>query len=724
MDVSHKVKTLSGFPDFNPMQKKALEAGLFDHNMVVSAPTASGKTVVAELVALNTIINQGQKVVYTCPLKALAAEHHREFKKKYGSELKVKATLSTGDFDSSSSYLSKFDLIYTTYEKLDSLIRHRAPWLNEIGALVIDEIHEIDSDRGPTLEILITKMKAINPKIKVVGLSATIPNADHLAQWLDGKLVESDYRPVPLKEGVYFSGEIAYSSGKEELDREKNELEAIAGDTLKKGKQLLIFAQTRKSAEQLANKLAPFIHSKLDAREKTFLQKHGQEILGAMESPTEQCRKLSSLVENGVSFHHAGLVTKQRELIEDFFRQGKVKLIASTPTLAMGVNLPSHTVLIHSIFRYTKHGPEAIPVREYKQWVGRAGRPKYDVEGRSILIARNEMETDELRERYIQGQIEEVGSKLSYEPILRMHLLSLIASRFIFDLNTLEQFFSRTFYALQYGDMQSMFAKLNELVEELHDMDFVQYTEKGFEATRLGARVSELYLDPLSAHNIINSLKENKRGGEEAYFMLLADCTELFPYPNVPSAQEAVLWGEMMEEKDLFFFEPERKMYEDNHLINKYLLTKIFKAWVNEVSEQELMDNYKLQPGILRSKLERADWLLYACIELEKCMDLKDHFLPLTHLRNRVKYGIRAELLPLVQLRNIGRVRARNLFRRGIKGIGALKQASLQELSNILGPRVALNVKEQLGQVDKVTKADEKKLEQKTDGQKKLESFT
>jgi helicase len=93
-------------------------------------------------------------------------------------------------------------------------------------------------------------------------------------------------------------------------------------------------------------------------------------------------------------------------------------------------------------------------------------------------------------------------------------------------------------------------------------------------------------------------------------------------------------------------------------------------------------------------------------------------------LRNRVKYGIRAELLPLVQLRNIGRVRARNLFRRGIKGIGALKQASLQELSNILGPRVALNVKEQLGQVDKVTKADEKKLEQKTDGQKKLESFT
>jgi helicase len=673
---------------------------------------------------LHSIINEGKKVVYTCPLRALASEHHRDFKNKYGSNLKVKATISTGDFDSPSTHLANFDLVFTTYEKLDSLIRHQANWLNKIGALVVDEIHEIDSDRGPTLEMLITKLRLMNPKLKILGLSATVPNAQELSKWLSAELVQSDYRPVPLQEGIHFGSEIIYDDENEALPSKPSPLEELTADTLERGKQLLIFASTRRSAEQLARKLSQTVLEKLSAREKTFLKRHAEDVLNALEQPTAQCKDLATLVEKGVVFHHAGLINKQRTLLEDFFRQGKIKLIVATPTLAMGVNLPSHTVAIHSVYRYGRYGSESIPVREYKQWIGRAGRPKYDDRGRAVLIARNELEVDELKDHYVHGQIEEVTSKLGIEPVLRMHLLSLIASRFVFNLDSMEKFFAKTFYACQYDDISSLFTKLNELLEELRDMGFVELTERGFKATRLGNRVSELYLDPLSAFKIINALRENTEGKELAYSLMLTDSFELFPYPSVSAKQESLLWAELMEEKSKLFFDVERKMYDDEHLLNKYLLSKIFLDWISEVPEQELLETYRMQPGILRSKLRIGDWLLYACVELEKCLDMRKHSRALINLRNRLKYGIKEELLPLVQLRYIGRVRARALHKKGFKGVGALKNASLFELSQILGPKIAEKIKDQLGQKQELSVSEKKELKAlAAKGQANLSNF-
>ncbi len=154
MDIPSKVLEINGFKEFNPMQKKVVKKGL-GKSVVVSSPTASGKTIIAELFALESIINDSKKVMYTCPLRALASEHYTDFKKKF-NELKIKTTISTGELDSRSSHLGKFDLIFTTYEKADSLFRHKTDWLQSIGTLVVDEIHELDSDRGPTLEMLIT----------------------------------------------------------------------------------------------------------------------------------------------------------------------------------------------------------------------------------------------------------------------------------------------------------------------------------------------------------------------------------------------------------------------------------------------------------------------------------------------------------------------------------------------------------------------------------------
>lgn len=196
--------------DFRPSQEKAIEAGLLDgKSLLVCTPTASGKTLIAELAAVKSILENKGKAVYIVPLKALASEKYRNFKKRYGEILKV--ALSIGDIDSSDPYLQDYDIIITTSEKLDSLIRHHAPWISGIKTVIVDEIHLLnDTERGPTLEILLTILKQILKNVQFIGLSATIGNAKELAEWLEADLVVDEWRPVKLHKGIYHEGKIEF----------------------------------------------------------------------------------------------------------------------------------------------------------------------------------------------------------------------------------------------------------------------------------------------------------------------------------------------------------------------------------------------------------------------------------------------------------------------------------------------------------------------------------
>jgi len=197
------------FKELRPAQGKAIKKGLLEgKNLLVCTPTASGKTLIAEMAAFSRIYNNIGKAIYIVPLKALANEKYKDFKKKYKD---VKVALSIGDLDSSDSYLEKYDFIITTSEKLDSLIRHHAPWLEHVATIVIDEIHLMnDPGRGPTLEILITILRKLLKKAQFIGLSATIGNPKDLAKWLDANLVIDSWRPVELKKGVYLEGEVEF----------------------------------------------------------------------------------------------------------------------------------------------------------------------------------------------------------------------------------------------------------------------------------------------------------------------------------------------------------------------------------------------------------------------------------------------------------------------------------------------------------------------------------
>ncbi|MBS3101400.1 DEAD/DEAH box helicase [Candidatus Woesearchaeota archaeon] len=196
--------------NLRPAQEKAVKKGLLQgRNLLVCTPTASGKTLIAELASLKSIIEGRGKAVYIVPLKALASEKYRDFKRRYGNIAKI--ALSVGDTDSADPYLAEYDLIVVTAEKLDSLIRHHSPWISGVGTVVVDEVHLLnDPERGPTLEILLTILKQLLKNAQIIALSATIGNAEELAEWLQADLIVDEWRPVKLHKGVYYDGEIEF----------------------------------------------------------------------------------------------------------------------------------------------------------------------------------------------------------------------------------------------------------------------------------------------------------------------------------------------------------------------------------------------------------------------------------------------------------------------------------------------------------------------------------
>lgn len=202
--------TETGIADLRPAQQKAIKAGLLDgKNLLVCTPTASGKTLIAELLMLKNILERKGTAIYIVPLKALGSEKYRDFKERYGNVCKV--ALSIGDLDAQDSYLADYDLIVTTSEKLDSLLRHHAPWLKKVATVVVDEIHLLnDPSRGPTLEILITMLRELLSDVQILGLSATIGNPEELAEWLNAKLVQDSWRPVKLEQAVYRDNALHY----------------------------------------------------------------------------------------------------------------------------------------------------------------------------------------------------------------------------------------------------------------------------------------------------------------------------------------------------------------------------------------------------------------------------------------------------------------------------------------------------------------------------------
>ncbi len=691
-----------------PPQADVIRKGLFkERNLILALPTAGGKTLIATMAMIHTLLQKKQsKVVYIAPLVALANEKYRYFKNLFDKDFKV--AISVGDFDSSDSWLADYDVICVTTEKLDSLLRHNVPWVKRIGLIIVDEIHMLnDSSRGPTLEILLTKLMRIVPQSQILGLSATISNADELSKWFNAALVISDFRPVKLYEGVTFDSKIHFDEKDGYELNESEEIEnAIIQNTLELNKQALIFTSTRRNAESLAERLCKTVKLKLKRDDQYKLDSLSRDTENVLEYPTQQCRKLSKCIKSGVAFHHAGLLGKQKSLIEDNFRNGLIKTIVATPTLAMGVNLPAFRVLIRDVKRYYQGiGSNYIPVLEYKQFVGRAGRPTYDSFGESILIAKSEDEAKDLIQYFILGQPEEITSKLALEPVLRMHTLALIASEFCNSEESIFEFFDKTFYAFHYGNIRIVRENIHEILEQLLNWNLIARNRSNLSATRIGKRVSELYIDPLTAYGFLNSLKlyKKRQVTEFSFLQLISSSLEMRPLQSV-RVSETLEIEKIVLERNLQILQqiPEEYDLEFEEFLESVRSSLMFDSWIEESTEDQILTKFKVAPGELYGKLRIVDWLMYSLHELALLSGYKDILNPLRKLRIRLKYGIKEELVPLVKLKGVGRVRARKLFNANFDSLDKLRKFPIERLSDVVGIKVANEIKKQLGKPDKI----------------------
>ncbi len=709
-DIVKNVLKLNGFDNLNPAQQSALDAGLLENkSMVIAAPTASGKTLTAEIAMLDAL-NNGKKVIYIVPLKALASEKYQEFKEAFGS-LGFRVAISIGDLDSSDTWLSNYDVIIVTSEKMDSLLRHNITWASDIGLVIADEIHLLnDPDRGPTMEIVITRLKQIcNPKI--LGLSATINNHQELAEWLDAIPVKSDYRPVKLYSGVYFESTISFHP-KRELDLHIEEpIKDIVNHTLNSNKQMIIFVSTRRSAESVAENTGKIIKNKLSFREKEELEKISGNVLH-LEQPTKQCLRLADCIRNGAAFHHAGLTGKQRSVIENAFRNGIIKVVSATPTLAAGINMPAYRVIIRDMKRFSRgRGNDYIPVLEIQQMAGRAGRPRYDKEGEAIIIAKNKAEAKYAWKNYVMGEPENIISKLGVEPVLRTHILALISSEAVTNRKELYDFFSKTFYAYQYRDLSELNRKLDKTLLMLKDFRFIVMGDDSpfvsaslmgndeLKPTRIGRRVSELYIDPITANNFIKSLKiaQEKGTNEFGYLHVICNSMEMSPLLSLRKNDFTAL-NELIieEEKNLLQIPPSPWNVEYDTYMRSLKTAAMFMEWINEASEESLLENFGVTPGELRVRLSNADWLLYSLQELGLLLGYKEILNDIRKTRIRVKYGISEELINLIMLKGIGRVKARRMYSAGIRKISDIRKVPEESLKRLLGPKTAEDVLKQV----------------------------
>ena len=420
--------------EFNPAQKAVIESGYLDDksNYIICIPTASGKTVLGVLPALKTILNKG-KAVYAAPLLSIQNEKVQEFKafEEHG--------ISVGKHPSGA------DLSVMVFESFDALTRFSWDALRDVDTLIIDEFHMIgEYTRGPTLESAITRAKIINPSMRIIALSATLQNIEEIEGWLEGKCIEHDYRPVPLNKEV-LDGEMFNTKNKNDI------IVKIVEKAMKDNSQALSFVSTRRFTESLATYVAKKINKKLSKEQKMNFKEVANKLLEVPKKkgslPTTTCVKLAEAAEKGVAFHHAGLFNEQKEIIEEEFRKGNILMISATPSLMYGVNLPSKSVAIRDTTRWTSNGPQPIPVFDYEQMSGRAGRPQYDDVGYSYLIAKTADEAINLQDYYINGEIEQTNSKLidNKDAIYKQNIAQ-IASTLSKDLDELVDFFEKTLY--------------------------------------------------------------------------------------------------------------------------------------------------------------------------------------------------------------------------------------------------------------------------------------
>ncbi|SEW28256.1 DEAD/DEAH box helicase [Natrinema salifodinae] len=485
------------FEEFNRMQREALPALLeSEDNVVASAPTASGKTALAEL-AICKALADGGTALFIAPLRALTNEKEDDWDRF--EELDYSVYVVTGERDLNPRRARRADILVMTPEKLDSATRkhdsRRYDFVTDIDVCVIDEVHLLDADRrGSVLEVTISRLRRLcDPRI--VALSATMPNVDDVAAWLDAPDETTfefgeKYRPVELNAGVktYTHGENSFADKYRRLYRALD----LAEPHLREDGQALVFVSSRQDTVQAAKKA----RDEIAERDIPIGARGDYEFHTESKDEIEDATLRNSVLD-GVAFHHAGLSKNDRDLVEEWFKEGHIELLFSTSTLAWGVNLPARCVVIRDTKLHDPlEGEVDMSPLDVLQMLGRAGRPGYDDVGYGWVVC-DTAEADKYRQLLRDGK--EIESRLAES--LETHLNAEIAMGTITDLEDVMDWLETTFYYVRGQskpdeyDFPNLRQRVRDCLEGLVDRGFVETGEDlSIEATPLGVLTSKYYL--------------------------------------------------------------------------------------------------------------------------------------------------------------------------------------------------------------------------------------
>jgi helicase len=692
-----------GLTDLYPPQAEAVRAGLLEgKSLVVSSPTASGKTLIAIMAAYVKAKLERKKVVYLAPLRALASEKYGEFSElaRFG----IKTVISTGDYDSSGESLGRGDIIVLTNERFDSVMRHRVEWLRSVGLFIADEVHLAGSDsRGPTLEMILTKIMRMGMDVQMLSLSATISNSRAIGEWLDSEVVELDWRPVPLREAVYDYGSIVFTDGESRQISRSTYGPAIdvAVDVLRTGGQALVFANTRRRAVSLATKASELTQRFLGDAEKKAAAEAARRILSSGEE-TSLSRLLAEVVAKGAAFHHAGLDTEHRRIVEEYYRARAIKLLASTPTLAAGVNIPARRVVVADLSRYDvgSGGNTEISVLEYRQMAGRAGRPQYDDHGETVIIPPPSQPPATFLEHYAKSPPEPIESMLADEGAMRFHMLATVATGAGVTRRDVDELFAKTLLAKQSGGKE-----VGRLVDGalgyLHAEALVETKGGLLHGTDFGRRVSMLYIDPATGVLFRNALRRFSPGGvyTAGILHLVARSPDFSPKFPLRSKDYDAAIGFMEEHRAEMLDRPSPRTFADfDETVQEMRTVMALYGWIDEWREEQLLARLGVEPGDVHRAVDNAEWLLHSLEELAKLFKKPEMARQAEVLRLRVETGVSEELLELTALEGVGRVRARALHTAGFRTLEDLKEAPAERIAAVekVGTAVAKRIKEQV----------------------------
>ena len=660
--------------EFNPAQNAVIDSGFLEDqtNYIIAIPTASGKTVLGVMAALNAVLNGG-KAVYAVPLISIQNEKVKEFKKFEQFGIKV------GKHPSSS------DLAVMVFESFDAITRFSWNTLRDVDLLIVDEFHMIgEYSRGPTIECAITRSRILNPGMRIIALSATLKNMNELSSWLDAHVVQHDFRPVPLYKDVLTTEEME--------TKNKNEvIVKILNTSIEESSQALVFVSTRRFTESLAKYTSGKIKRRISPDQRSKFHEVSQKLLDVPRKrgslPTEVCLKLAECVENGVAFHHAGLFDKQKEIIEDEFRAGNLLMITATPSLMYGVNLPSKNVVIRDYTRWTSQGPQPIPVFDYEQMSGRAGRPGYDTEGYSYLIAKSVDEAYNLKEHYVYGEIETTNSKLieNRDAVYRQ-IITQIASTLAKKPADLLEFFDKTFYGFQMGNneysnslgIDSMGYEINSSLEFLVQNGIIMPTPDGLKTTEFGMLIAK---SKYTVETAVRLREFATRSSEINTSQLLYEICKTPDMPRISfkgrKSKEPV--RDKLNKAEVFVVD----------IGNTEATAATLMEWMDERNEYEIENAFNVYAASTRRSAYEASLLVKFFKNICNVINFYSGVDVLDMMSARLYYGVKPDIIPMVvSIKRLGRKRARSL----VKAFGEdLRYITREELLKIdgIGPKTA-----------------------------------